>query len=81
MKKDNKYIRSNLLENLVELLLPLLSLFIGIVIVSLFGMNIESPDTDYDLIILIGLIAIFIVFGSISACVQWLKKIIRGKHK
>ena len=81
MKNDGRTIWLLLLEGLGELLLTLLCLVIGIFIVSLFGVNFESFDMDYDLIILLGLVSFFVVFGCINAFVQWLKKIIRRKHK
>lgn len=81
MKNDGKSIWLLLLEGLGELLLTLLCLVIGIFIVSLFGVNFESFDMDYDLIILLGFVSFFVVFGCINAFVQWLKKTIRRKHK
>ena len=81
MKKDKKHIGLVLLEWLGELLLTLLCLGIGIFIVSLFSVNFESSDMDYDLIILLGLVSFFVVFVCVNAFVQWIKKIIRGKHK
>lgn len=80
MKKDKKNIGWALLEGLGELVLTLLCLGIGIFIVSLFGVDFESPNIDYDLIILLGLVVFFVILGIICAFVQWIKKIFRGKR-
>lgn len=80
MKKDKKYIGLALLEGLGELVLTLLCLGIGVFIVGLFGVDFESPNIDYDLIILLGLAVFFVVLGIICVFVQWFKKILRGKH-
>ena len=84
MKKSKKNIRRALLEGLGELVLTLLSLGIGVFIVGLFGVDFESPNINYELIILLGLavfFVIFVIFGIICAFVQWIiKKILRGKR-
>ena len=81
MKKSKKNIRWALLEGLGELVLTLLSLGIGVFIVGLFGVDFESPNIDYELIILLGLAVFFVIFGIICAFVQWIiKKILRGKR-
>lgn len=74
-----------LLEVFCELLLTIICFGIGIFIISLFGVDFESLDMDHDLIILIGLVSFFVVLcvvlAGVNAFVQWIKKIIRGKHK
>ncbi len=80
MKKDKKHIGLALLEGLGELVLTLLSLGIGVFIVGLFGVDFESPNINYELIILLGLAVFFVIFGIICAFVQWIKKILRGKR-
>ncbi len=79
--KQNRKKRWILLEGIGELCFTLLFLGIGILIVSLFGVDFESPDIDYDLIILLGLIAFAVLFGIVYAFVQWLKKIVKGRRK
>jgi len=81
MKKDKKKIGWALLEGLGELLLTLLCLAIGIFIVSLFGVDFESPDIEYDLIILLGLAVFFVIFGVVCALFQLFKKTIKGKRR
>ncbi len=80
MKKGKKKIGAVLLEGLGELVLTLLCLGIGVFIVGLFDVDFESPNIDYNLIILFGLVVFFVIFGVICALVQWIKKILRGKH-
>ncbi len=80
MKKGKKNIGWALLEGLCELMLTLLCLGTGIFIVSLFDVDFESPNVDYDLIILLGFIIFFVIFGIIHAFVQRIKKILKGKH-
>ncbi len=79
MKKDKKNIGA-LLEGLGELVLTLLWFGMGVFIFSLFGVDFESLNIDFDLIVLLGLVVFFVVFGIICAFVQWIKKIFRGKR-
>lgn len=81
MKKDKKHIGWALLEGLGELVLTLIFLGIGIFVVDLFGVDFESPNIDYDLIILLGVVVFFMNFGIVYALVQFIKKIILGKQK
>lgn len=81
MKKDKKHIGWALLEGLGELVLTLIFLGIGIFVFGLFGVDFESPNIDYDLIILLGVVVFFVIFGTVCALVQWFKKIIGGKRK
>lgn len=81
MKKDKKSIGLALLEGIGELLLTLVCFGIGASIISLFGVDLELQNIDYDLIILLGLAVFFVVFVIIFAFVQWIKKILREKHK
>ena len=81
MKKSKKNTIWALLEGLGELVLILLSLGIGVFIVGLFGVDFESLNINYELIILLGLVVFFVIFGIICAFVQWIiKKILRGKR-
>ena len=80
MKKDKKRIGRALLEELGELALTLVCLGIGLLVATLFGMDFKSPDTDYDLIVLVGVGVFLIVFLIIWALVQLIKKISRKKR-
>ena len=81
MKKDKKKIGEALLEALGELVLMLIFFGIGILIVRLFGVELDSSKSDDDLIVLIGIISCVVIFAIIWILVQWLKKIITNKHK
>ena len=81
MKKDKKKPKEALLEGLLEIVLTLIFFGIGALIVSVFGVELDSPNFDFDLIVLLGIIVSVVVFGLVYALVQWLKKKIRGKQK
>lgn len=74
-----KYKKEKLIEAIVEIVLTLLCLGIGLFVVGMFGVDIESDNLDYDLITLFGLIIFFLTFGVICALVQWVKKKTKGK--
>ncbi len=76
MKKNKK---EKLIEAIVEIVLTLLCLGIGVFVVGMFGVDIESDNLDYDLITLLGLIIFFLIFGVICALVQWFRKKTKGK--
>ncbi|MBR6680113.1 MAG: hypothetical protein IKL59_02510 [Clostridia bacterium] len=80
MKKDKKKIGEALLEALGELVLMLIFFGIGILIMGLFGVELDSSGLDDELIILIGIIACAVIFAIIWIAVQWIKKIIRIKR-
>jgi hypothetical protein len=81
MKNNKKHIAEGLLEGLAELVLTLIFFGIGAYIVSLFGVDFNSPDVDHDLIVLLGIVAFFVIFVIAYALIRWVKKIIRGKFK
>ena len=81
MKKDKEKIREALLEGALEIVLTLICFGIGAFIVSLFGVNLDSPNIDYDLIILLGIVVLVVIFGTVHTLVQWFKKIIGSKRK
>ncbi len=81
MKKDKKKIGAVLLEVLAEIVLTLICFVIGAFIVSLFGVSLDSPNIDGDLIILLGIVVSVVIFEAVCALVQWFKKIIGGKRK
>jgi hypothetical protein len=81
MKNNKKRIAEGLLDGLAELVLTLIFFGIGAYIVSLFGVDFNSPDVDHDLIVLLGIVAFFVIFVIAYALIRWVKKIIRGKFK
>ena len=81
MKKDKKQNVYAWLEAITELILTLICLVIGIAIFGLFGVDFESPNTDPDVVLLIGLIAFFIIIICVFFLVRLLKKIARKQQK
>lgn len=81
MKKDKKKIGEALLEGLTEIVLTMICLGIGAFVISLFGVDLYSPNIDGDLVVLLGIVVLFVIFGIVYALVQWFKKIIGGKRK
>lgn len=80
MKRDKKKLKEAFFEGLLEIALTLIFFGIGALIVSAFSVKLDSPNLDFDLIVLLGIIVPIVVFGIACALVQWLKKIIKGKH-
>ena len=81
MKKDKKKLKEAFFEGLLEIVLALIFLGIGALIFSAFGIELDSPNIDFDLIVLIGIVVPVVAFGIVCSLVQWLKKIIKGKQK
>ena len=81
MKKDKNKFKEAFFEGLLEIVLTLIFFGIGALIVSAFGIELDSPNIDFDLIILLGIVVPFAIFGIVCSLVQWLKKIIKGKQK
>ena len=81
MKKDRKKIKSALLEILAETILTVICFGIGVLILRLFGVNLDFSDTDPDLIVLLGIVVAAVTFGIAYGLTQWFKKIIRKKGK
>lgn len=81
MKKDKKKLKEAFFEGLLEIVLTLIFFGIGALIVSAFGVDLDSPNIDFDLIALLGIIVPIVAFGLVCTLVQWLKKIIEGKQK
>ena len=81
MKLNKKKIYEGLLEALVEIVLTLIFFGIGALIISLFGIKLDSLNTDGDLIVLIGIIVPIVIFGIIYALVRFFKKKLGGKYK
>ena len=81
MKKDKKKLKEVLFVGLLEIVVTLIFFGIGALIVGAFGVELDSPNIDLDLIILLGLIVFAVVFGIISALVERLKKMSKSKQK
>ena len=79
--KDKKKLKKAFFEGLLEIVLTLIFFGIGALIVSALGIKLDSPNIDFDLIILLGILVPVVVFGLVCTFVQWLKKIIKGKQK
>ncbi len=82
-KERNRYEKEKclswiLLEGLGELLLTLLCLRIGMLVVSLFGVDVTSDTVGYDLLCLLGVVIFFAVFGAICAIIHLIKKTRNG---
>ena len=81
MKKDKKKIKEALLEGLVELIFTVLFFGIGAFIVSLFGVDLDAPNIDFDLLCLLGIVVPIVIFCAVCALVKWVKKTIKGTPK
>jgi len=81
MKKDKRKLKEAFFEGLLEIVLTLIFFGIGAIIFSMFGVELDSKNIDFDLIVLLGIIVPVVVFGLIYALVQWIKKVIKGKQK
>ncbi|MBR4033051.1 MAG: hypothetical protein IKJ07_10025 [Clostridia bacterium] len=80
MKKDKKQIGFALLEILGEILITLVFFGIGALIINAFGVKLDSPNIDDDLIVLLGIVAFLLIFGAIYGIrifVKWVKKTIK----
>ena len=78
MKKDKK---QKLTEALGELLLTFLCWAVGVLIVGAFGVNFESDDIDYNLILLPGVAVFLVTVIAVNGIVQCVKKRFEAKNK
>ena len=76
----NRKTKEALCEGLLEIILTLIFFGIGALIISAFGIELDAPNLDFDLIVLLGIIALAVVFVLVFTLVKWLKKIIKGKR-
>ena len=81
MKKDKKKLKEAFFEGLLEIVLTLIFFGIGALVVIAFGVELDSPNIDYDLIVLLGIVVLVVIFGTVHTLVQWFKKIIGSKRK
>ncbi len=81
MKREKRKFKEAFFEGLLEIVLTLIFFGIGALVVSAFGDELDSPNIDFDLIVLLGIIVPVVVFGLVHALVQWLKKTIKSKQK
>jgi hypothetical protein len=81
MKKDKKKMKDAFFEGLLEIALTLVFFGIGALIVSAFGAELDAPNIDFDLIVLLGIVVPLAGFGVVYALFQWFKKIIKRKQK
>ena len=72
MKKQKTKFREAIIEALLELLLTAVCFGIGALVLFFFGVNLDSPDLDFELIVLIGISPV-VLLGVICALVQWIK--------
>ncbi len=73
MKRNKNQLGGAVLEVIVEIVLTLICFGVGAVFFSLIGVELDSPHLSDDVIILVGLILPFAVFGIIHALVEWIK--------
>ena len=81
MKKDKKKLKEAFFEGLLEIVLTLIFFGIGALIISTFGIELDSPSINDDSIILLGIVVTIAILVIVCALVQWFKKIIGGKRK
>ena len=81
MKKDKKKLKEAVFEGLLEIVLTLIFFGIGSLVVSAFGVELDSTNIDFDLIVLLGIIVPVVVCALVCVLVKWLKKIIKCKQK
>ena len=81
MKKDKKKLKEAFFEGLLELVLTVIFFGIGALIFSAFGVELDLPNIDFDLIVLLGIVVLLVSFGIVYSLVQWMKKIIKGKQE
>ena len=53
------------IEVIAEIALTLFALFLGMVVASNLGVDLEAPDVNYELMLLLGLIIIIVVCGIV----------------
>lgn len=84
-KEKKEQIKNGLIEVFLELVVYGIFFLIGAVIIGLFGVNLDDPSVDGDLVVLIGIVVPLVVFaalaGIVSFCVKKIKKVIRKKKE
>lgn len=78
MKKEKNEFKSTfkeaLWEGLLEILLTLVFFGIGALVVCAFGVKIDSARMDFELLVVLGMIVLFVAVGLVCALVHWLKR-------
>ena len=81
MDKDKKKRKEEFFEALLEIVFSVIFFGIGAFIFSAFGFKLDSPNLDFESIVLIGLIVTVVALGLGCTVVQLLKKIFKGNRK
>lgn len=79
--KNKKRVKEALSEILLELIIVIVCLGIGIIILTLFGVDITSPEIDYELIALLGSVVIISIFVAAYFIIQGIKKATAVTHE
>ena len=74
MKKGKKKLKEAFFELAFEIVFTLLFFGIGALIINAFGIELDAQSIDFDLIVLLGIVALIIVFGAVYALIQRFKK-------
>ena len=81
--RKRKITGRKLLKGLCEVMLELVGTFIFVLIgwtlLDPFGVNIDSPDIDFDLFALLGSVVFLAIFGIVWGLTKVIKKIIRNR--
>ena len=84
-KEKKEQIKNGLIEVFLELVVYGVAFLIGAMIIGLFGVNLDDPSLDGDLVVLIGLVVPLVVFaaliGTVSFCIKKIKKAIKTKKE
>ena len=57
--------KRKIIEVIAEIALTLFALLLGMVVASNLGVDLEAPDVNYELMLLLGLIIIIVVCGIV----------------
>ena len=78
-KKTGLLILKGLGEVVLELVGTFILVLIGWTILDLFGVNIDSPDIDFDMFAFWGSVVFLAIFGIVWGLTKLIKKIIRNR--
>jgi hypothetical protein len=74
MKKDKKKVKEAFFDALLEIVLTLIFFGVGALIVSAFGVDFDTLNTEFDWVILLGCAVFLVLFLLVYAFIQWLKR-------